>query len=201
MTLLPFAVIERDAPNVAAWLRTNEAGLRDRAGAWTDENWHSYSRRQNLEKFDAPKVLVPSMLDRLCATYDTSGHYFVNVSTGGYGIGTDPASGVDPEYLAALLNSTLLTWVLRRMSRAWRGGWFEARKGNLARLPVAVPSPAVQLELVALYRDVIASVGAAAEDPDDPDRARLAAVARRTFDHTVAGLYGLTLLERDLTGC
>ena len=74
------------------------------------------------------------MLNRLCATYDTSGHYFVNVSTGGYGIGTDPASGVDPEYLAALLNSTLLTWVLRCMSRAWRGGWFEARKGTFLSL-------------------------------------------------------------------
>ena len=135
------------------------------------------------------------MLDRLCATYDAGGHYFVNVSTGGYGIGTDPASGTDPEYVAALLNSTLLTWVLRRMSRAWRGGWFEARKGNLARLPVAVPSAAVQQETVALYREVVAAVAAAADNPDDPDRARLGAVARRTFDHTVAGLYGLSLIE------
>jgi len=200
MTLIPFGVLEREAPNVAAWLRAHEPALRARAGTWTDANWYSYSRRQNLEKFDGPKVLVPSMLDRLCATYDTSGHYYVNVSTGGYGIGSDPATGTDPEYVAALLNSTLLTWVLRRMSRAWRGGWFEARKGNLARLPVAVPSTAVQQETVALYREVVAAVTAAANDPDDPDRARLAAVARRTFDHTVAGLYGLSLVERDLTG-
>lgn len=200
MTLLPFATIQRNAPRVAAWLRANEPALRSRAGTWTDANWYSYSRRQNLEKFDRPKVLVPSMLDRLCATYDTSGHYFVNVSTGGYGIGIDPASDTDPEYLAALLNSTLLTWVLRRMSRAWRGGWFEARKGNLARLPVAVPSAAAQRETVALYREVVAATTAAAGDPDDPDRERLAAVARRTFDHTIAGLYGLSLVERDLTG-
>jgi hypothetical protein len=200
MSLTPFSAIEREAPNVAAWLRENEPALRARAGTWTDANWYSYSRRQNLEKFDGPKVLVPSMLDRLVATYDTGGHYFVNVSTGGYGIGTNPSSGADPEYVAALLNSTLLTWVLRRMSRAWRGGWFEARAGNLARLPVAVPTPAVQRETVALYREVVAAVNAAADDPDDPDRARLAALARRTFDDTTARLYGLSLVERDLTG-
>ncbi len=200
MALIPFSRLEREAPAIAAWLRSNRALLAARQGDWTEANWHAYSARKNLEKFDGPKVLVPSMLDRLCATYDAGGHYFVNVSTGGYGIGTDPASGADPEYVAALLNSTLLTWVLRRMSRAWRGGWFEARKGNLARLPVAVPSTAVQQETVALYREVVAAVTAAANDPDDPDRARLAAVARRTFDHTVAGLYGLSLVERDLTG-
>ncbi len=84
------------------------------------------------------------------------------------------------------------------MSRAWRGGWFEARKGNLERLPVAVPDPARQQEFVALYREVSTVVRDAAAHPDDAHRARLAALARRTFDHTVAGLYGLTLAERDL---
>lgn len=200
MTLVPFATLQREAPNVAAWLRNNEETLRGRAGTWIAGNWYSYSRRQNLEKFQGDKVLVPSMLDRLCATYDTSGHYFVNVSTGGYGIGNDPEQGADPEYVAALLNSTLLTWVLRRMSRAWRGGWFEARKGNLGRLPIAVPEAARQQELVSMYREVVAAVTASADAPDDADRARLAASARQAFDHTVAALYGLSFVERDLAG-
>lgn len=198
MSLLPFADIEREAPGVASWLLANRAALVARSGTWTDLNWHSYSRRQNLEKFACPKVMVPSMLDRLCAVYDTDGHYFVNVSTGGYGIGNDPAFGAEPEYVAALLNSSLLTWVLKRMSRAWRGGWFEARKGNLERLPIAVPDVDIQRRLVALHAQVAAAVAARTADPEDPGAARVAAVALASFDHEVFRLYELSFAEMDV---
>ncbi len=75
--------------------------------------------------------MVPSMINRLCATYDTNGHFFVNVSTGGYGITLADQAPVPPEYVTALLNSALQSWALKRYSRAWRGGWFEA--SNTAR--------------------------------------------------------------------
>lgn len=198
MSLLPFKQIEREAPFVAAWLSRNRTALAERAGGWTDQNWHAYSRRQNLEKFAAPKTMVPSMLDRLCAVYDTSGHYFVNVSTGGYGIGTDPAVGADPRYVAALLNSTLLTWGLKRMSRAWRGGWFEARKGNLERLPIAVPDAEAQRRLVALHAQVTAAVAAQTANPEHTGAARVAAVALASFDHEVYRLYDLSFAEMDV---
>ncbi|CAB4896313.1 unannotated protein [freshwater metagenome] len=198
MVLLPFSQLEQEAPGVAAWLSLNRDALANRSGTWTDQNWHSYSRRQNLEKFASPKTMVPSMLDRLCAVHDTAGHYFVNVSTGGYGIGNDPAAGADPEYVAALLNSTLLTWVLKRMSRAWRGGWFEARKGNLQRLPIAVPEADEQHHIVALHAQVMAAVAAQTADADDAGAARIAAVATATFDHAVYRLYDLSFAEMDV---
>lgn len=197
MTLLPFAKIAADAPNIAQWLNANRDKLTARQGTWTDTTWFQYSRRQNLEKFAAEKVLIPSMLDRLCATRDTDSHYFVNVSTGGYGIGTDPQFGATPEYIAALLNSTLLTWVLRRMSRAWRGGWFEARKGNLERLPIALPGQLEQNTLTVLYRQVQSAAEDRDRNPDDPTAARVANVAAQSFDHAVNALYGLTFAEID----
>jgi hypothetical protein len=45
---------------------------------------------------------------------------------------------ISREYLAVLLNSELLSWILKRYSRAWRGDYFGARKNNLARLPIAI---------------------------------------------------------------
>jgi hypothetical protein len=122
----------------------------------------------------------------------------VNVSTGGYGIGTDPAYGAEPEFIAALLNGSLLSWVLKRYSRAWRGGWFEARKGNLERLPLAIPDGKRQTEVIDLYRQVRAAVAAALRSPDDHDAVRLSATARATFDHAIFALYGLTLAETHL---
>ena len=198
MVLLPFGEIQQEAPGIAAWLSSNKTTLAARAGSWTDHNWHSYSRRQNLEKFAEPKTMVPSMLDRLCAVHDIEGHYFVNVSTGGYGIGNDPSLGADPQYVAALLNSTLLTWILKRMSRAWRGGWFEARKGNLERLPIAVPDAAEQQRIVALHAQVAAAVAARTADPDAAGTARVADVATSSFDHAVYRLYDLSFAEMDV---
>lgn len=193
--LLPWSRIKKEAPGVANWLLKNETALRARSGAWSDANWYSYSRRQNLERFAESKVMVPSMLDRLCATYDTKGHYFVNVSTGGYGLGHDRQSGADPEYVAALLNSTLLSWILKRYSRAWRGGWFEARKGNLERLPVVVPPVKRQCEIIDEYRQVRQAVADAVRNPADAQATRLAQTATATFDHMVFRLYGVTAAE------
>jgi hypothetical protein len=73
-------------PRARAWLRDHETELRGRAGDWNNENWWAYSPRQNLERFEEPKILVPYMIDHLCAHVDNSNHFFVNVTTGGYGI-------------------------------------------------------------------------------------------------------------------
>jgi N-6 DNA Methylase len=134
--LIPPNQMARDFPATFAWLRRHEAALRGRAsGQWNDLNWYGYSRRQNLEAFENPKLLVPYMVEDLCAQWDEEGHFFVNVSTGGYGL--VPAKDWDSVYVEALLNSRLLSWVLRRRSRAFANDWFAARKGNLERLPIA----------------------------------------------------------------
>ncbi|MFH9417167.1 MULTISPECIES: Eco57I restriction-modification methylase domain-containing protein [Streptomyces] len=189
--LIAWPLLEASTPAIADWLKQNETALRNRAGKWDDNNWYSYSRRQNLERFASPKILVPSMIDHLCAHYDEQGHYFVNVSTGGYGINVDTTFGLSGEYIAALLNSALLSWVLKRISRAWRGGWFEARKGNLGDLPIKVPSSEKQQEIVQSYRRVCAAVRGHAESPGDPQLERIATTARESFDYSIYSLYGI----------
>jgi TaqI-like C-terminal specificity domain/N-6 DNA Methylase/Eco57I restriction-modification methylase len=196
----PF-VMAREAPQIFAWLAQHREQLEERSGEWTDMNWFSYSRRQNLEKFAEPKILVPYILDELCAVYDTTGHYFVNVTTGGYGVEV-AREDVDPIYLSALLNSRLLSWVLRRYSRAFRGGWFAARKGNLAQLPIAVPPRVVQEEIVDSYQHCVRLVaelyGSERKLRDDDDSRllhRLAAAAVEAFDRAVFELYGLSAVE------
>lgn len=90
------SALARRAPRIYRWLEDHRQVLGDRSGTWTEGNWYGYSRRQNLEKFNEAKILVPYMIDELCAHYDTEGHYFVNVSTGGYGVGLSPDYDLDP---------------------------------------------------------------------------------------------------------
>lgn len=49
------------------------------------------------------------MIKELTAAADDTGAFFVNVTSGRYGVGLNPEFGVSREYLAALLNSELLS--------------------------------------------------------------------------------------------
>jgi hypothetical protein len=184
-------------PNALAWLEQQRTALEDRTGSFGQSNWFEYSRRQNLERFAEPKILIPYMVEELCAYFDTGAHYFVNVSTGGYGI---PAAHLeDPAFLVALLSSTLLSWHLRRRSRSWRGGWFAARKGNLSRLPIIEAAPVDRAEVTDAF-DRCAELRREAEGSRSDSDERLAANALRRaargFDMSVYDLYGLSAADR-----
>jgi hypothetical protein len=190
--LIPPWRLERDYPAAYEWLARNEPTLRARSGAWSDENWVGYSRRQNLERFDAAKVLVPYMSDQLCAAYDQDGHFFVNVTTGGYGVGLSDDYGVEAEFLAALLNSELLSWTISRYARTWRGEYAGARGATLARLPIAIPDGPRQGRIVEAYQHCQRAARELAEARADRDRESLGRVygaAVRAFDGAVVELY------------
>ena len=196
MALIAPDDMEQKWPKVHTWLRANEDQLRGRAsGTWTDTNWYGYSRRQNLELWSGSKIMVPSMIDELCALNDDAGRFFVNVSTGGYGVLVREDSGLSYEYVAALLNSRLLSWVLRRFSRSWRGGWFEARNGNLVRLPIAMADEAEQQRVVTSFSEVGRATAAAKRPEATQQQVRIAQMARTRFDFEVERLYGLSNVE------
>jgi type I restriction-modification system DNA methylase subunit len=185
----------RRYPLAYEWFLENEATLRARrSGEWNDETWIQFSRRQNLEKFAERKLLVPYMLQQLNAITDDTGAYFVNVTTGGYGVEIDRDYGVTHEFVAALLNSELLSWILKRYSRAWRGDYFGARKGNLSRLPIVTPPTETQDAIVEAYRWCVTNaeqLDAAVSDHDKEMVGRIYDEAVARFDQLVYDAYGI----------
>ena len=78
------------------------------------------------------------MITRLSAYLDSEDHYyFVNVTTGGYGILVDNEK-VSLPYLTALLNSSLLDFYLKRVTTDFRGGYFAANKQYIEHLPIRI---------------------------------------------------------------
>jgi hypothetical protein len=196
-SLMSDRTLRKDFPMTWKWLSRYRDELAARTGTWTDDDWWGFSRRQNLEIFQEPKILVPYMLDQACAWLDGGQHYFVNVTTGGYGI---PAPDWDEaRYVCALLNSRLLSWALRRYSRAFGGGWFAARKANLARLPITDADAATRAKIVSLFDECCATKIRAGEVRSDRDRnlwSRAQDAAVQRFDAAVEDAFGLTPTER-----
>lgn len=80
--------------------------------------------------------MIPYMITNLAAYLDRNDKfYFINVTTGGYGITSDEETG-NYAYLCGLLNSRLLDFYLKQVSTDFRGGYFAANKQYIEQLPI-----------------------------------------------------------------
>ena len=135
--LLSESVMRTAFPKTWAYLRRNMPVLAEREhGKFRATGWYQLYPK-NLDLWEQPKILVPYMITRLSAYYDTDNNYFVNVTTGGFGITVPPERG-DLRYFTGLLNSRLLNWVMKNVSTTFHGGYFAANKQFLVQLPIRV---------------------------------------------------------------
>ncbi len=145
-----------------AWnyLCENRETLESReGGSFRDEDWYRFGRTQNLAMWELPKLMLPYMVTELGAYYDpTDEFYFINVTTGGYGLTCD-AEKVRLPYLCALLNSPVLDFFLKQVSTNFRGGYFAANKQFLDKLPIKLIDPKKRKE-VRLEQEIIKRVDA-----------------------------------------
>ena len=141
------------------------------------------------------------MIVKLAAYLDQNDeYYFINVTTGGYGITTNHTQ-VSLPYLCGLLNSGLLDFYLKQVSTNFRGGYFAANKQYIEQLPIrpidfSDPADAARhARMVALVQQMLDlhKQLAAATLPHSRELLQRQIVATdRQIDGLVYGLYGLT---------
>ncbi len=144
--------------------------------------------------------MIPYMIEHLAAYYDKNDRfYFINVTTGGYGIITDEAT--NNLYLCGLLNSKILDFYLKNVSTNFRGGYLAANKQYIEQLPIPTlnlsdPSDKKKhdemVKLVENNLDLHKRL-AAAKTPNEKERIqRQIDGIDRAIDRLVYELYGLT---------
>jgi len=133
--LIPEDVMRREFPNAWKYLLRNKALLSEREHRkFKASGWYQLYPK-NLDLWEQPKILVPYMVRRLSAFFDAGHNYFVNVTTGGFGV-TLPTQHGDIRYFTGLLNSRLLDWMVKKVSTTFHGGYFAANKQFLVQLPL-----------------------------------------------------------------
>jgi len=146
------------------------------------------------------------MIERLTAYYDEGDNFFVNVTTGGFGL-TVSDTRISLKYLTGLLNSKLLDWYLKQVSTNFQGGYFAANKQFIEKLPVRLIDESKPAEVQA-QDGIIALVDAVQrlclelrDSRTDQERVRLhrqIMAAEAQIDSEVYSLYGLTAGEVDV---
>lgn len=133
--LVSESVMKKAYPHAWAYLRRNMPILAEREHSkFGGTTWYQLYPK-NLDLWEQTKILVPYMVTRLSAYYDSGNNYFVNVTTGGFGVTIPPEHG-DLRYFTGLLNSRLLDWMMKRVSTSFHGGYFGANKQYLVQLPI-----------------------------------------------------------------
>ena len=133
--LLSEGELQSKYPLTWAYLSKNKDLLENREGGkFKDSGWYQLYPK-NLDLWEQHKLMLPYMITRLAAFYDDKNQYFVNVTTGGFGITLNDQQ-CSPKYLTGLLNSTLLDWFLKIVSTNFNSGYFAANKQFLAQLPI-----------------------------------------------------------------
>ena len=147
--------------------------------------------------------MIPYMITRLSGYVDNKDNcYFVNVTTGGFGVTSEKA---DLKYLAGLLNSKLLDYFLKQISTNFRGGYFAANKQFIERLPIRTidfkkPSEkTIHDKLVSLVESMLElykKKNALLPSTEREKIEREIAVTDEKIGEIVYGLYGITEEER-----
>ena len=133
--LIPETRFIKNYPKAWAYLNRNKNLLANREhGKFKATGWYQLYPK-NLNVWERAKLLVPYMITELSACLDASNTYFVNVTTGGFGI-VSRRSEYSLKYLCGLLNSSALNFFLKQVSTNFRGGYFAANKQFIEQLPI-----------------------------------------------------------------
>lgn len=104
------------------------------------KDWYGYVYKKNHTRFDSKKLLVPSLATGSCFSADLEGRfYFVGSGGGGgggYGISLLPEINFDYLYLLGLLNSKLLSELIKKISTPFQQGYFALNRQYISQLPI-----------------------------------------------------------------
>jgi hypothetical protein len=140
-------------PKCYAYLAKRRSQLEARKGY---RSWYSYSAPRNLELHDRSQILVPLLAAQpsFAAIPESLSGRLCPMASGGFTIRLAEASRILPEYLLGLLNSSILFWVLLRVSNVFRGGWITCTKQYFGQLPIIRGTPGEQSSVVNLVQCV-----------------------------------------------
>lgn len=191
-------------PRAWEYFLANETALRRRESGKADHsNWYGFIYRKNLTSFESPKLIVQVISKTGQYSFDNQNAYFTGGGNGPY-YGIHLKTSASPHsihYLQSLLASSLLDWMLRRVSSPFRGGYWSYGKRFIEQLPIRpvdFSDPADQArhdKMVTMVEQMLAlhkQFAKAATGHEQTLVKRQIDAVDRQIDRLVYELYGLT---------
>ena len=205
-TLLSTKELAEKYPNTWEYFKQNRSLLEAREnGKWKHEQWYAFGRNQNLTEMNREKILAPSIANGACFTFDSKDFFYFMGSGGGggggYGIILKPEEKMSYHYLLGLLNSTLSTFYLKKISSTFRGGYIALNRQYIEQIPIRTINFSDPIDkarhdrmvaLVTQMLDLNKKLQDATLDHEKSLLSRQVEAADGAIDKLVYALYGLT---------
>ena len=153
MRLISAADMVGRFPDAWSHLRKWEKELRGREKSKMDreKDWWGYVYLKNLDKQDAPKLLVPRLVEHLKCSLDSEGHFYLdNVDVGG----VLAVSNINPAFLMAAINAPICDFVFRITSKPFQNDYRSANKQFIAPLPIPSTSAEARADVAILAQQL-----------------------------------------------
>jgi type I restriction-modification system DNA methylase subunit len=186
--------IQTSSPNLWKYLEECREPLEKREnGRWKGNSYYCYGRPQNHDMLALKKILVPVIVNRAKAAWDSVGLYVIDSV---YFVKREKQSDIADEYILALLNSNLLTYFLMKTSSNLRGGYFSMKPAYVDRFPLkATFSTKEEKEIYEQIIQTVTRINTISNTKSDIVT-REVLTLRETIDDLICRLYGLTDEER-----
>lgn len=133
--LIDEKMLELNFPKAYSYLKSNKSILEKRAQF---SKWYGFSAPRSLSLHSKADILIPLLADKgLYSTLPINKSVYTLMASGGFSIKNDNQA-INTNYLLGLLNSTLLFWILKNISNAFRGGWITCTKQYFSKLPIKI---------------------------------------------------------------
>lgn len=187
--------IQTLSPNLWKYLEECREPLEKREkGRWKGNSFYCYGRPQNHDMLPLKKILVPVVVNRAKAAWDSVGLHVIDSV---YFVKRIKQSRIADEYILALLNSNLLTYFLMKTSSNLRGGYFSMKPAYVDRFPLKAEfSTEEEKETYAQIIQSVTRINMIAPNRKSEVVEREILVLKERIDEMIYRLYGLNDEEK-----
>ncbi|AFO56719.1 Eco57I restriction-modification methylase domain-containing protein [Natrinema sp. J7-2] len=126
--------LSSELPLTLDYLEDHKEELSNRSSLG-DKEWYEYSRPQNLERFERPKLILSKIADEATYMSDTEGTWYFTTP---YSVLLDEDRGEIAQEMTAQLNSKVLDYYFKHISAVKAGGFYEYLNQYITPVPCMV---------------------------------------------------------------
>ena len=155
--LIPIEDLKTKYPHAWNYLKMNEKELKEReSGKMKNKDWYAFTYPKSMLDYRDPKIMTPNSAFSSSFSFDETGKYYVTTGVaGGYCLKLKNEHNFDEFYLLSILNSSLMTFLNRKIGKSLRGKYYSYEGRIIGNYPIIELTSEKQSKYIELAKKML----------------------------------------------